>query len=52
MGMARDSESPMAITVRSRVTGMRSSTSGRAGARWKKDWPKSPREMFPTKRAN
>ena len=26
---------------------MRASTSGSAGSRWKKDWPKSPRTMLP-----
>ena len=34
------------------VVGMRSRTSGSAGLRWKNDWPKSPRAMFPPKRTN
>ncbi len=34
------------------MVGMRASTIGSAGSRWKNDWPKSPRTMLPTKRAN
>src|SRR5262245_27082037 len=52
MGTARTRQRPNAITVRSRVVGIRSSTSGRAGARWKNDLPKSPRATLPTKRTN
>ena len=42
----------MASTVSSSVVGIRCITSGRAGSRWKNDWPKSPRAMLRTKRAN
>src|SRR5690348_13291623 len=52
IGIASARDTPIANTVSSRVVGMRSRTRGSAGSRWKKDWPKSPRTMLPTKRAN
>ena len=51
-GSATASDSAIASTVSRSVVGMRSSTSGSAGARWKKDWPKSPRAVLARKRAN
>ena len=51
-GSAISSDSAIASTVSRSVVGMRASTSGSAGSRWKKDCPKSPRAMLPTNRAN
>src|SRR3990170_3009592 len=52
IGRAMARERPIASTVSSSVVGMRSSTSGRAGARWKKELPKLPRAVLARKREN
>ena len=48
MAMARAIEQ----AVSSRVVGMRSMTSPKAGVRWKNELPKLPVAAFPKKRAN